>query len=193
MQPVSPRTLRRARAGSDRATRDLWSACAPGLRAYLHTMLIGRDPNPADAAEDLLQQLFLSIYTTPAARLHAVKDPPAWLTRCARNAAINHTRSATRERTRTEHAGRTARSTSAAPLPFEIASNTTDLAAAIATLTPDHREVLILRHAAGLTFDQIATATETPRSTIATRHAAALRALHQSLAPQSPPLTKAAP
>ena len=62
-----------------------------------------------------------------------------------------------------------------------------------ATLTPDHREVLILRHAAGLTFDQIATATETPRSTIATRHAAALRALHQSLAPKSPPLTKAAP
>lgn len=197
MQPVSPRTLRRARAGSERATRDLWSACAPGLRAYLRTTLVGRDPNPADAAEDILQQVFLSIYTSPVARIRAVRDPAAWLTRCARNAARNHQRTASRARTRDTQASTPTPSLRAEPLSFEAESAAvdlaSDLASALAALTPEHREVLILRHAATLTFDQIAAATDTPRSTIATRHAAALRALHQSLAPEAPPTAKALP
>ncbi len=182
MQPITPRTLRRARAGSERATRDLWAACAPGLRAYLHTSLVGRDPNPADTADDLLQQVFLSIYTTPVARIRAVRDPAAWLTRCARNAAINHTRTTTRAHARTERVTRDARADHAAHADTSPSSSPGELAAAVAALALDHREVLILRHAAGLTFDQIAAATDTPRSTIATRHAAALRALHESLA-----------
>ncbi|MFG0252094.1 MAG: RNA polymerase sigma factor, partial [Phycisphaerales bacterium JB038] len=54
-----------------------------------------------------------------------------------------------------------------------------DLADAIEALTPPLREVVVLKHVAGLTFDQMALATGENRNTLAARYRRALQDLRE--------------
>ena len=68
-------------------------------------------------------------------------------------------------------------------MPEPSAAHNPDLAQAGDELLPELREVLLLRHGAQLTFDQLAEVVGLPRGTVVARHAAALERLRSQLAP----------
>src|SRR5262249_21205447 len=96
--------------------------------------------------------------------------------------AINHLRARRREAARRENAD-------PAPLRRDLHHDPFDaeLEAAIDRLPRRHREMIALKHIAGLTFDQIAVATGLNRNTAAARYRAAIEALQHHLDPGDHP------
>lgn len=166
--------LRETARGNDHAARLLWQRHAPWIRAYAASIA-------PDAADDLLQRAFCTILDTPARDIHKVTDARAWLCRCVRNDALNLLRSRRRETSRR--------------LQLRPALATTSdhdaglLSTALASLPRRLREVLLLRHKAGLTFDQMSLALGVPRSTLASRHDVAIAQLRRLLAEHHAPST----
>ena len=68
----------------------------------------------------------------------------------------------------------------AAPAPGPLLSD--DLLAALATLSPEHRAVVVLRHLFGYTPGEIARTLDLPRGTVNSRLRRALDALERALA-----------
>jgi RNA polymerase sigma-70 factor, ECF subfamily len=167
--------LQRTRRGDEAAARELWSRFAPRMLAYARGVL-GRAH--ADAAEDVVQCVFMSILAQTRRQVRQIDDIPAWMLRSTRNAAINHLRGIRRERAR--HANAPAAS-EVRCVPQPLNQDPATLAAAIDALPRRHREPIILKHVAGLTFDQLALALGINRNTAAARYRAALATLRQSL------------
>lgn len=173
--------------GSDSAARELWARHAGRLRAFLRSLLAGGGPVDAD---DVLQQTFCRILETSPATLREVQDVPAWLFQVARHIAFNSGRSERREKTRRKTwFGRGEKSANAGVSPppparmLDGSSHDESLSRALGSLMPDMRDVVLLKHVAGLTFDQIAVATQTNRNTAASRYRSALQLLEAALAP----------
>lgn len=165
------RLLTAFRRGSDRAARRLLALHGPAMAASARAVL-----PPADGrADDAVQQVLLALLDRPARELRTVRDARAYLCRAARHAALNMARADRRRR---------ARDLARERAPSGEPGRDPELTRAVDALTPEHREVVLLRHTARLTFDQIALATGLPRSTVASRHAAALDQLRARLAPE---------
>ncbi len=171
------RLLRACRRGDDRAARSLYAHTAHTMHAYALAIL--RDPARAD---DAVQAVFCKLMALPMRTVRAVEDPIAWLAQLVRREALTTLRAAGRARRREQAtaAGRHA------PLgrPPHDAAPTDDLTHHIDALPRHLREVVTLRHACGLTFDQIALAANISRSTAASRHRKALDELRERLASQ---------
>ena len=161
------------RRGDEPAARELWARFSPRMLAYAGGIL-GR--NHRDSAEDVVQSVFVSILAQPVRRLRRIDDVPSWILRLTRNAALNHLRSARRERARQSQLPG---ASSAPPLSASLPADS--LSAALDALPRRHREPLILKHIAGLTFDQLALALGINRSTAAARYRTALSTLRQDL------------
>jgi RNA polymerase sigma-70 factor (ECF subfamily) len=161
--------LLNTRRGHEPSARLLWDRHAPRLTAYA-AAIVGRCDAP-----DVVQSVMCAILALPRRRLAEVTDPPAWLALLTRRTALNHLRSARRERTR-----RAARAPELPP-PTSAAAPAPDLQSAVDALPRRLREVVVLKHVAGLTFGQIATALATNRNTAATRYRAAVAALRRIL------------
>lgn len=170
------RLLIAMRRGSDRAARRLLELHAPAMAAAARAALPPRDGR----ADDAVQQVLLAILDRPAREVRAIEDVRAYLCRAARHAALNLARADTRRR---------ARDRDHPPAAPGTPERDPELTRAIDALGPEHREVILLRHLARLTFDQIALATDLPRSTVASRHAAAIDRLraHLSVTPRLEP------
>jgi RNA polymerase sigma-70 factor (ECF subfamily) len=139
-------------------------------------MILGRH----DAAEDAVQQVFLAVIRSGAARL---VEPEHYLRRAVRNACYSMLRSQARSLEAPRDPDR--------PLleakPDFIAPSREDrlaLEAAIARLPPEQREVLHLHVFAGLAFREIADLTGDPANTVASRYRYALEKLRALLASQ---------
>ncbi len=171
MPTTAANLLLSASRGSDAAARALWHAHAPQLLAYARSIV--RDHSLAD---DVVQEALCRALRQDARTLRAVSDIAAWLTSLVRREALNQLRSLSRARRRAlTHAERAVRS---AP-PEALLS--TDVQRAIDRLPRRDREVLVLRHVCGLTFDQLAPATGLSRSAAASRYTAALARLRALL------------
>ena len=101
------------------------------------------------AAEDITQNVFAKLLT--AIQKYEPRDVPfaAWILRVARNAALDHVRARRQipfEQVRTDDGGEE-------EVGFERAQC---LRAALMNLSPEQREVLVLRHLAGLSPREIA-------------------------------------
>lgn len=166
--------LQRTRRGEDQAARELWSRFAPRMHAYARTILGTR---VSDAADDVVQGVFVSILAMPRRRIGEVDDVASWMLRLTRNAALNHLRSVRRERARTAAAGELRNGRSFEPKEAAVDG----VMMALESLPRRHREPLVLRHIAGLTFDQLALAMSLNRSTAASRYRTALALLRQTL------------
>lgn len=160
--------------GDESAARTLHARIGPRLSAYARAFL--RDDA---AADDVVQQTWLRALSRGADELARVDDALAWLIRIARNTALNSLRSQDRARA-TAH--RLASMDSAGPP--TTPQDHIELLAAIQTLSNDHRELVLLRHVASLTFDQIAETLGENRHTIASRYRAAIDRLRTQLLPQ---------
>lgn len=169
--PSSDTNILLSASRGDAAARALWAAHAPRLLAYARSLV--RDHSLAD---DVVQEALCRALRQDARTLRAVSDVCAWLASIVRREAINQLRTLSRQRRRElSHANRAVRSA-----PRE-ALFSTDVQRAIDRLARRDREILILRHVCGLTFDQLAPAAGLSRSAAASRYTAAMSRLRAML------------
>ena len=111
-------------------------------------------------AEDVVQEVFVRLMSTPDARPGNVR---AWLFAAVRNAAIDAARSHSRRKLRERSAG-------AGPAWFEPRPgdllDADDAQKAVAQLPPRQREVVVLRLWSGMTLNEIAQVTGSAISTV---------------------------
>lgn len=139
----------------------------------------------AHDAEDITQNVFIKLPT--AIQKYEPRDVPfaAWILRVARNAALDHVRARRQipfEEVRTDDGGHE-------ELGFERSQC---LRAALINLPPEQREVLVLRHLAGLSPGEIAKRLGKTEGSIHGLHhrgRAALRALLREM--ESAPVVRA--
>jgi RNA polymerase sigma-70 factor (ECF subfamily) len=125
-------------------------------------------------AEDVVQAVFCRVLEMDRRTVRQVREVRPWLAQLVRRTALNHARSVRRAAARDSARPPTGRrEVSASPGP--------EVATALARLPRRLREVLHLRHVAGLSTDQTALALGIPRGTVASRHHAAIAALRDLL------------
>jgi len=164
------RLLKAYRAGDDAGARRFYAILAPGLTLFARTIL--RDDALAD---DCVQSAFLRALRAPFWRVRGVEDPRAWMASLVRSEALTLRRT----RRRAEVRERAARNGQAFKSVLEPADSA--LSDAVERLPDDLREIVILKHLCGLTFDQAATVLDQNRNTLAARHRRAIERLRATL------------
>ena len=136
--------------------------------------LVYRFTGSEDLALDVMQETFLYFLRKfPGFRLTA--NLKTFLYPAVRNLTIAARRKAGRyQSTETEQV-----QLEQVPAADEPAGSGNDLAIALASLSEQHREVLLLRYVDGLTFAEIAEASDVPLGTVKSRLHNALEALRQ--------------
>lgn len=175
--------LERAAAGDEHAWQEL-------LRLYsrrVFAMARSRLGN-SDVAEEITQSVFATIATKMVSRDGEVTGYveqgrfEAWLFRVTMNRVRDEVRRSRRRAVATEpetlDTARTAPESSPQGAPADALSA---LREAMATLSESDREVIELRHHAGLSFKQIAELVNEPLGTLLARHHRALRKLKSAM------------
>jgi RNA polymerase sigma-70 factor (ECF subfamily) len=141
--------LARARAGDAAAFGQLYDAYA--VRIY--RFMLAQVQEPADA-EDLTHQVFLKVIVSLG--LYEDRGLPfgAWLFRVARNTLVDFGRRR-RSSVTIDDTARNAHEDVVYGAPEGRAADRADVKAALAQLTPDQREVILLRFFAGLSSREI--------------------------------------
>jgi len=163
--------LKRLARGDPEAFGDLYDALADRLHHYLVARLGSR----ADA-DDVLQETFARL-ARARGKLATISNPRSYVFAIARNESSRLLEAARRR-------GEVPMSPTAEML-FDDASRreTADLiAAAMAALTPEQREVVELKAFAGLTFREIGELLGEPLGTVATRYRTALERMRPRVA-----------
>ncbi|HEY1356580.1 MAG TPA: RNA polymerase sigma factor [Solirubrobacterales bacterium] len=167
-----------AQGGSDAAIEELFRRHWPGtLRA---AYLIVRD---AAAAEDIAQEAFLSALGA-LDRFDRRRPFAPWLHRIAVNRAIDWSRA---RRARQEVAESDALLGSVNPIApaDERVAVRDELDAALGTLSPEHRAMVVLRYLLEYTPGEIARMVDLPRGTVNSRLRRALDHLSEQLGEES--------
>lgn len=164
--------VRRSQLGDQRSFHELVDRHARMLYG-LAVSLVG---NTADA-EDVVQETLAGAYRG-LRNFRAQASAKTWLAKILVRQAAMHYRSRKRRR---EDGSAQLESAS----PGEPASGRSDLRMdlkqAILALSPEHREVIVLRELSGMSYDEIADALELPRGTVESRLFRARRALQELL------------
>jgi RNA polymerase sigma-70 factor (ECF subfamily) len=159
--------VRGAQAGSVSDLEALFRAHWP--RAYRAAYLVVHD---AAGAEDVAQEAFLAAVRA-LDRFDAGRPFGPWLHRIVVNRAIDFARARALRR----GVGAGERADPAAPLPEHLLG-------ALASLSPDHRAVIVLRYVLEYTPGEIARMLELPRGTVNSRLRRGLDALQGAVGPE---------
>lgn len=158
--------LRQARRGSSPAAHSLWERFSPRMLSLAKEMV------GASAAGDMVQSVFVAMLQMPEKQARGVQDVAAYLVVATRNACMNANRSLARRERAVVASAREAATRS------EVPANAGDgLREAMSRLAYEHREVVLLKHVGGLTFDQMAMCLDEKRGTLASRYKRALEEL----------------
>ena len=174
LPPTDRELATQAARGDQAAFQELVDRHAAGLFA-LAVRMVG---NAADA-EDVLQETFAGAFTG-LARFRQEASVKTWLTQILVRQAARHHRSAGRRRMSSLDV-ETAQQPASARERLDLRA---DLGSAIAALSPDHREVILLRELQGMSYDQIADVLKVPRGTVESRLFRARRQLQEALKEQ---------
>lgn len=172
-QNVDRRLLRLVAAGDESALEGMYARHGPALLAYAEGLLADRH-----RAEEVVQDVLLAVWRG-ASSFEGRSTVQTWLFGiCRRQALRRLVRRDTRAQVPIDAAVELA---AADPGPEAVTLARADartVAAAIATLTPAHREVLDLAFGAGLTREEIAAVLDVPVGTVKSRlfHARAVLA-----------------
>jgi RNA polymerase sigma-70 factor (ECF subfamily) len=153
--------VRGAQAGSASDLEALFRAHWP--RAYRAAYLVVHD---AAGAEDVAQEAFLAAVRA-LDRFDSTRPFGPWLHRIVVNRAIDWARARALRR---EVVAEEAVAAAAAPEAGDVAARPSDdVLAALASLTPDHRAVIVLRYLLEYSPGEIARILELPRGTVNSR------------------------
>ena len=140
----------------------------------------------AEDAEDVRQEVFLRLLTTPGA-VDRPETFAAWVYRAATNGALSRARSQVRRRGWLERFRRLvhdpSRHAAAADVAAEAQDESERLDRALQRLDPADRALLALRFDEDRTFAEIATILRLPTSTVKSRHARVVERLRAQLDP----------
>jgi RNA polymerase sigma-70 factor (ECF subfamily) len=162
----------RFQAGDDHAFTEIVERYNDRLSYYLRRLLGGANP-----VDDVLQETWLAAFRG----LSGLRSPRAlsvWLYRIARNAALAERRGAGTWPVLTDEP--------AAPQPTEqdpefVPADATRIHAALGRLRPEHREVLVLRFLAELSYEDIGDVVGCPVGTVRSRLHYAKRELRREM------------
>jgi len=160
--------LRQARRGSSPAAMALWERFSPRM------VSLAREMSGASASSDIVQSVFVALLQMPETRAKGVQDVAAYLVVATRNACLNANRSRARREVIVDAISREAGGRSRDE---RDSTNADELHDAMSRLADEHREVVLLKHVGGLTFDQMATSLGESRGTLASRYKRALEEL----------------
>ena len=177
-QPISdPALVRDMMAGDERALSLLYDRYSGMLYGLLMRVL--RDPQ---AAEEVLQDVFLQLWRNGSQFDAARGSLPAWLLVIGRNKAISMLRRRTGREVLEETEGSFA-NTFVSPQNIEEEASRTEMSAALrdalAQLPAEQRLALELAYFEGMTQSEIATKTGSPLGTVKTRIRSAMQSLKQ--------------
>jgi RNA polymerase sigma-70 factor (ECF subfamily) len=128
----------------------------------------------AAAAEDLTQEVFLRVYRTMTSYRMEQGSFPTWLTRVTRNLLVDHYRRTRldRQTDSIDEVSEVTEKASAASTPDKLAQ-TAELSGqiqrALAELSPELREAVILRDLQELDYREIQTVLQVPEGTVKSR------------------------
>lgn len=179
--------LQRTHRGDREAAAVLWRSAGPRLTAYAAVML-GCGAGDA-AAMDCVQSALCSLLSMRAHAIAKIEDPMAFLATAVRNAALQTRRVSRRERSHAERLREKydplhAEAIGGAERRNAEADEQNWLRQQIDTLEETDREIVLLRHVAGMTNEQIAMALQLNRNTVASRYRRALDGLRVRLGEQ---------
>jgi RNA polymerase sigma-70 factor (ECF subfamily) len=158
--------------GDETAARELWARHAAALVAYARSVL-----RWSGQADDAVQAVFCRVLELDRGTLAGVADGRAWLVSLVRREALNQLRSLRRERARRRAASRVEATHDAS----RAGGADEALERAVDALPRRLREVVVLRHRSGLSFDQMAEALGLNRNTAAGRYRRAMVELRSML------------
>lgn len=161
------------RRGDQDAASTMWAATTPRLMAVARGVL-GHTLAGGECAEDAVQRAFISILKIENTTFKKIKDPYAWLVVTVRNEAKMIVRGTTRRRQR--EADRVV-SSSESSFRFPTHHAQGELEQALSQLSDADREVIILKHLGGLTFQAIGEAFGISKSGAALRYSKAIKTL----------------
>ena len=172
----------RAMAGREDGFEELVRRYQRPIVAYVYRMV-----GDYDAALDLAQEVFIKVYNS-LARYSPEYKFSTWIYRIAHNAAIDHLRRglARHEDLRRESDGAEYERplASAGPTPEQLserAERSAEIEEAVRDLPPAYRELITLRHALDLSYDEIAEVTGLPLGTVKNRIFRARAAMREEL------------
>jgi RNA polymerase sigma-70 factor (ECF subfamily) len=155
-------------------------------RLYAYLLRLSRD---RDAADDLLQDVFLKVVKKLGSYGEREKFS-AWLFTVAHNAVMDHFRSDSRRREESLDAVREDKPpladtlASGEPGPDKLlvmAGRAAVLQAAFDRLSPEQREIFLMRHYSGLSFKEIAGILGVPIGTVLARMSRAMAKVREEL------------
>jgi RNA polymerase sigma-70 factor, ECF subfamily len=173
--PTDAELMRRLAAGSREAAGELFRR----HHQQVYALCLRMSGDTAEA-EDVTQDVFLRVLRH-AASFDGRARFSTWLFRTTRNAYLNHRRTMTRERNK--HL-RLAREPQADPGPDEDASPPPKalarLRAALDSLEPDKREVVVMKRFHGLSYEEIGAVCGCTAGAVRVRFHRALQALRNT-------------
>ena len=152
--------IRKAQAGDGRA----FEALVDEYHGVLYHLALRMTGNPEDA-RDLTQNVFLKVWRN-LGRYDAAHRFYSWIYRIALNESINFVQR------RKRHDELDDRAASSDPTPSEDRSLTEmqeQIQEALMELTPEYREVIVLRHYQNLSYQEIAAIVGVPEKTVKSR------------------------
>jgi RNA polymerase sigma-70 factor (ECF subfamily) len=175
LQTTDLELVNSARGGDPSAFHELLDRHA----GYLFGVAASLLGNAADA-EDVVQETLLSAYRGLQG-FEGRSSVKTWLTSILIRQTAMRRRQTGRWKMAPLPSGDVAERAPGVLSPTEAADARIDLAAAIQGLSPDHREVIVLREFSGLSYDDIAAALGVPRGTVESRLFRARRELQERL------------
>jgi RNA polymerase sigma-70 factor (ECF subfamily) len=145
--------------------------------SFLFAVAVSLCGNAADA-EDLVQETFSGAFRGLRA-FEGRSSAKTWLTRILVRQAARHWRTGSRRRATTLPLE--AASQEAGALPHAAADARMDIMTALADLSPEHRDAIVLRELQGLSYDEMADVLDVPRGTVESRLFRARAALKERL------------
>ena len=156
-------------------------------RVFAHVIRVLRDPG---AAEEVTQDVFFNVWRKAASYSALRGSVTAWLFTIAHNRAIDELRRRRRQQSHLQHdadlSNRPSEAADGDPTEYAKAEHErSQIKAALTTLRPEQREVVVLAYFGGFTHSEIANHLKQPLGTVKTRIRLAIKKLRVAMGPQA--------